>query len=127
MKSILPISGVLLGIVLAVVGFIWPLLVPAGQGWTPEKSGRLADLGSEANKLQFEIVKAKKSPNMHGGQNPAELQATFDKTMAEYDTLKAELDSARNSPASTGSALKWIGIILAAGGGLFVFANRQQG
>lgn len=127
MKHLLPIGAVLLGSLLAALGFSWSLLVPAGQGWTPEKSGQLSELQSEANKLQFEIVKAKKNPSIHGGQNPAELRAAYQETLAKYEILKAELDSARDSPASTGKALKWIGIIMVVGGALFVFATRHEG
>ena len=64
---------------------------------------------------------------MHSGQSAGELKAKHDEIKKEYDALYAEFESARDAPANTGGALKWVGIILAAGGGLFVFANRQQG
>lgn len=127
MKSgILPLAGVGLGLALMVVSLFWETWSPAKKSWTPEKSDRLSELGSEANKLKFDLIQAKNNPSMQSGQNPAILQAEHDKIMAEYDELHAELVDARDGPAATSKTLRWTGIICAAIGVIFMLANRQD-
>jgi hypothetical protein len=127
MKAVFPLAAVVLGVVLLVVGFLWGSLFPPAAAWSPEKNTQLTDLGSELRGLGFKLAEAQANPQMHRGENAGELKQKHDEVKKEYDALYAEFESARDRPATTGNTLKWVGIILAAGGGLFVFANRQQG
>jgi hypothetical protein len=127
MKDVLPVIAVVLGVILLVIGFLWGNLFPPAAAWSPEKNTQLTNLGTELKGLGFKLAEAQANPNMHSGQNAGELKAKHDEVKKEYDALYTEFESARDAPASTGGALKWVGIILAAIGGLFVFANRQNG
>lgn len=127
MKDALPVAAVVLGVILLVVGFLWGTLFPPAADWSPEQNTQLTNLGVELKSVGFKLAEAQANPNMHSGQSVGELKTKHDEIKKEYDALYAEFESARDAPANTGGALKWVGIILAAGGGLFVFANRQQG
>lgn len=125
MKSIIPAGAVVVGLLLLVLGFFWPSLFPPSRVWTPEKNERLRDLATEITRLRFAIVQAENNPNMQSGKNPAELKASHMEFKKEFDALQEEFENARDNPTSTGSTVKWLGILLAVGGSLFVFANRQ--
>lgn len=125
MKTILPASAVIVGLLLVALGFSWSSLFPASRVWTPEKNERKSELASEITRLRFAIVQAENNPNMQSGPNPAELKSTHLELKKEFDLLQEEFENARDSPGSTGSSVKWLGIILTVGGSLFVFANRQ--
>jgi hypothetical protein len=127
MKDVLPVAAVVVGVLLLAVGLVWGNLFPPAAAWSPEQNTQLTNLGTELKGLGFRLAEAQGNPQMHSGQNAGELKAKHDEVKKEYDALYADFESARDRPASTGSALKWVGVILAAGGGLFVFANRQNG
>jgi hypothetical protein len=127
MKAVLPVIAVVLGVLLLAIGLVWGNLFPAAAAWSPEQNDRLSALGLELKGIGFKLAEAQANPNMHSGQNAGELKMKHDEIKKEYDALYAEFESARDLPASTGSTLKWIGIIVTAIGGLFVFANRQEG
>lgn len=127
MKSILPMIAVVLGVLLLAIGFVWGNLFPPSAAWSPEQNERLSALGLELKGISFKVAEAEGNPQMHRGGNPAELKAKQIELKKEYDALHAEFESARDSPATTGNTLKWVGIIVAVGGAVFVFANRQEG
>ncbi len=127
MKAVLPVAAVVGGVILLIAGFLWGNLFPPAAAWSPEKNTQLTSLGTELKGLGFKLAEAQGNPRMHSGQNAGELKVKLDEVKKEYDTLYAEFESARDSPANTGNALKWVGIIITAIGGLFVFAGGREG
>jgi hypothetical protein len=127
MKAVLPVIAVVLGVLLLAFGLVWGNLFPPAAAWSPEQNDRLSALGLELKGIGFKLAEAQANPQMHRGENPGELKMKHDEIKKEYDALYAEFETARDSPAATGNALKWAGIVIAAVGGLFVFASRQEG
>lgn len=127
MKNVLPPVLVAIGLALVALSFLWTSLFPPGQSWTPEKNQQMTKLGTELTRLGFAVVQAENNPNMHSGENLGDLKKKHAEVKKEFDLLKSELDSAVNAPASTGSGIKWLGIAIAAVGGVLVFINQQQG
>jgi hypothetical protein len=125
MKSFLPSSAVVVGLVLLIGSFAWGILFPPSRTWTEEKSSRMAELGSQANLLKFSLVEAKNRPSIHSGKNPAEVQAEYDKVTAEYDQLKQEFASATNSPKTTATFLRWSGVAFIIAGAMVIMATRS--
>lgn len=64
---------------------------------------------------------------MQSGENLGELKKKQAEVKQEFDLLKSQMESARDAPASTGGGIKWLGIAVAAIGGVLVFVNQQQG
>lgn len=127
MKSIIPVACVILGVLLLVMGLLWGTLFPPQAGWSPEKNTQLTELGSQLKGLGFKLAEAQGNPSMQRGENPAEIKRKHDEVKKEYDALYAEFESARDRPANTGSALKWVGVIIAAIGGIFAFVGNKEG
>lgn len=126
MKEVLPVVAIVGGVLLLVTGFLWGNIFPPAAAWSPELDSKLSELGSELKGLGFRLAEAQANPSMHRGENPAEIKLKHDEVKAEYDALYTQFESARDRPASTGNALKWVGIIVAGIGALFVFAGRQE-
>ena len=127
MKAVLPMIAVVVGVILLAVGLVWGSLFPAAAAWTPEQNDKLTSLGNELKGVGFKLAEAQSNPQMHRGENPAILRQRYNEIKAEYDTLEVEFETVRDKPGTTGRVLKWGGIIMAAGGGLFVLAGRQDG
>ena len=125
MKAIFPAGIIIVGLLVLLLGLSWSSLFPPAREWTPEKNDKLTNLGTEITRLRFAIVQAENNPRMHSGESAAELKAQHVELRKEYDVLQEEFENARDKPVATGSTLKWLGIIITAGGALFVFANRQ--
>jgi len=125
MKSLLPTTAVILGIVLLAASAAWAILFPASRAWTEEKSTRMTQLGNQATEIARQLQQAKTRPSMHSGENPAELQAKYDVIAAEYKALHEEFTSAQDGPKSAATFLKWSGIAFVVAGGLIVFATRS--
>ena len=111
MTKLLPVGILVVGLVSVVLSLCWGTLFPPTNSWTEEKSQRLSDLGGETNLLQFQIVAAQQQPTGDPRQDPEYLQAQYEKKLAEYDELKAEFDSARDSPQTITKVLLWTGLI----------------
>lgn len=127
MKAVLPVVAVVVGVIILLVGLGWSFLVPPGSGWTPEKNSQLSEVEVNLKGVGFKLAEAKANPQSQRGEGVAVLQAKHDEIKKQYDALLAEFESARDSPATTGSTLKWVGVIIAAVGALFVFASRNEG
>ena len=125
MKSI-PVAAIVLGMLLLVASVVWEQLFPPTRAWTEEKSQRLAELGSETNRLKFALVQSQQHPSVHAGQNPAEVKLAYDKARQEYDLLHQQFQSARDSPKTVAAVLRWAGIVLVAAGALLFYSNRSS-
>lgn len=112
-----------LGCLLLGVGFLWSTVFPPSRTWTEEKANRMTELSNNAHKLLFVAKNAKTNPRP-GGPTPTEAQAAYDEAKAELDTLKAEFESARDTPTTTGTYLRYLGIALALGGGFAHMSAR---
>jgi hypothetical protein len=127
MKNVLAPVVVLIGLALVVLSFFWASLFPPSQRWTPEKNEQFTKLGTELTRLGFAVVQAENNPTMHSGENLGDLKKKHSEVKQEFDLLKSEMESARDAPATTGSGIKWLGIAIAAVGGVLLFLNQQQG
>jgi hypothetical protein len=124
MKSTLSTLAVVLGAALLAVSFLWGVFFPAKAGWTEEKGERMAALTQQAHTMMFEVKAADEKPSMHSGKNPAEVKAEYEKVKAELDTLRAEFEGKRDSPKTAATFLRWSGIAFVVAGAIVVFANR---
>src|SRR5690349_5343805 len=107
MKTFLPATAVVLGILLLVGSVAWAILFPASRSWTQEKSKQLTELGNQATAIQLQIDRSKTRPSMHSGENPAELQEKYEQVAAEYKTLYAEFKGADAAPKTASVFLRW--------------------
>lgn len=124
MKSTLSTLAVALGAVLLAVSFLWGVFFPAKASWTEEKGERMAELTQQAHNMMFEVKAAEEKPSMHSGKNPAEVKAEYEKVKAELDTLRAEFEGKRDSPKTAATFLRWSGIAFVVAGAIVVFASR---
>jgi hypothetical protein len=125
MKSTFSTLVVVVGAVLLTASFIWGLIFPANVGWTEEKGERMAELTQQAHTLMFEVKASQESPSMHSGRNPAETKAEYDRVKAELETLRAEFEGKRDSPKTAATFLRWSGIAFVVAGAIVVFAGRN--
>jgi hypothetical protein len=125
MKSALPASAVILGVVLLAASLLWAMLFPATRGWTEEKSSRMIELGNRAAEIQRQLSHAEARPSMHAGVNPAELKAEYEKVSAEYKELYEAFSGATESPKTASRILRWSGIAFVVAGAIVVFAGRE--
>ena len=125
MKSV-PVAAITLGILLLVASVVWGQLFPPTRTWTDEKSQRLAELGSETNRLKFALVQSRQNPSVHAGQNPAEVKLAYDKAREEYDLLHQQFQAARDTPKTVAAGLRWAGIALVAAGTLLFYVKRSD-
>jgi hypothetical protein len=125
MKNVLAPVLVLIGLALVVLSFFWASLFPPSQSWTPEKNEQFTKLGTELTRLGFAVVQAENNPTMHSGENLGDLKKKHSEVKQEFDLLKSEMESVRDAPANTGSGIKWLGIAVAAVGGVLLFLNQQ--
>jgi hypothetical protein len=126
MKSALPLTAVVLGILMLLTSLLWGYLFPPSRTWTEEKSLRLSELGSETNGLKFALVESRQRVSMHAGKNPGEIKEAYDKARAEYDLLFDEFENAKEGPKVIASTLRWIGIGLALIGGVAHLAGQRE-
>ena len=124
MKSLLPLILVASGIVLLCMSFLWPLLFPASQAWTEEKSERMTELQNDAHQLLFLAERAKTRPTA-GGPSPSEARAKFKEAEAELEALRLEFEGIRDSPNTVGTYFRWAGTATTLLGGLAVLAGRN--
>lgn len=125
MKTALPAVAVVVGVVLLSLSLAWSIFFPASAVWTTEKSTQMTELGNQATALKLQMQSQSKKPSMHAGQNQAELKEKYDQVSAEYKILYEEFRSAKDSPKTSSSILRWAGIAFIAAGALVVMATRN--
>jgi hypothetical protein len=127
MKAVLPVVALIVGLMLLLLGLGWSTLFPAGASWTPEMNDKLSKVETDLRGVGFRLAEAKSNPQMHSGEGVPALQSKHGELKKEFDALQAKFKSARDAPATTGSGIKWLGIAVAAVGGVLLFLNQQQG
>ncbi|MDZ4659973.1 MAG: hypothetical protein SH868_20540 [Bythopirellula sp.] len=125
MKAALPLLGVGLGVLLVAISLVWGLVFSSESGWTTEKSTKMAVLGDEVHLLMFKAAAAKDKPNMQGGENPAEVIATYKAKEEELAALQEEFNNIKDSPNTTAKYLRWSGIAFVLLGGAASMATRE--
>ncbi len=125
MKAVLPLAAMTLGALLVAVSLVWGLVFSAESGWTPEKSKQMSTLADEVHMLMFKAAAAKQRPNLQGGDNSAEVIATYKQKETELATLKVEFENIKNQPNAIAKYLRWTGFGLVLLGGVASIATRE--
>ena len=126
MKTALPAVIVVVGFAMLGLSLVWSLLFPPSAVWTQEKAAKMTDLGNQATAIKLEMGQRESRPSMHAGQNVAELKSKYDQISADYTALYEEFRSAKDSPQTSSSYLRWAGIACVAAGAVVVMATRNK-
>ena len=126
MKTALPAIVVVVGFLMLGLSLVWSMLFPPSAVWTQEKAVQMTELGNQATAIKLEMGQRETRPSMHAGQNVAELKGKYDQIYAEYTALYEEFRSAKDSPQTSSSYLRWIGIACVAVGAVVVMATRKE-
>lgn len=125
MKEALPIAGVSLGILLVALSFVWGLVFPATNQWTPERAKELSELNQEVHGLMFKAAEAEARPNMVKGGNPAEVIAEYREKKQKLEELNKEFQGIKDSPQTSAKYLRWTGIAFVLLGGLGTMVGKE--
>jgi hypothetical protein len=114
-------------LLLIMLSGLWPTLFPGTSRWTPEKAARWAVVKDRLHNLSFVVHAPSGRVNMQRGPDPASAKAEYDTVKKEADELRAEFESAYESPRTASKWLKWSGISLAVVGliGWYAVKNRD--
>jgi hypothetical protein len=119
------IGAVVLGLLLVVLSQMWTSLYPSS--WTPEKAEQWATTKDRLHNLSF-IVNApagSEPPRRHA--NREEAKREYDQVKATATKLKAEFESAYNTPRTMATIMNWSGVVLLGVGavGAYAAANKR--
>jgi hypothetical protein len=123
MKNLIASGAIGLGLVLLIASSVWLQLFPPTLSWTPEKAARLSEVKAELNNLGAQLYTATK--RTYGGPDPATIKVQYDALQNEFDQLKADFDSAMDTPNAISTILRWTGITLAVIGIVCWYAVKQ--
>jgi hypothetical protein len=105
-----PLSAVLLviaGLALIASSFIWPIVSTSVSGWTQEQALQYQAASARLHSLSHEFAHAAQQGN------DQTLQTELDKTQAEYEVLRSQLESAMDRPRRVAWLLRLGGLLLA--------------
>jgi hypothetical protein len=123
MKPALVFGAIGLGFALLVISALWTTFFPPTQRWTPEKAERMSHVKERLSNLGPVL----NSPaRMHAGQDLGALKAESVELEKEFQSLKADFESATESPKTIAGTLRWIGIAIAAVGIIGWYAVNQS-
>jgi hypothetical protein len=123
MKSTVVLGVMVLGFALLVVSSLWSHLFPPTSSWTQQKAARMSEVKAQINNLGAQLYLAES--RTYGGQDPGELKAEYNALQEEFEQLKADFESATETPQTVSTVLKWTGISLAALGIIGWYAVKQ--
>jgi hypothetical protein len=114
-----------LGILLVVLSAAWTTIFPSSARWTPDKESHWQKVKGRMHTLSF-VVSDPKQADVRSRQNATSAKAEFDKLKLEDDELKADFSSAYDTPRTTSTVLKWLGISIAGIGLIGYYAVNQS-
>ena len=117
MKNAISIAAICLGAVLLLLSAVWGYVFPATNSWTPERAAERSALSDEVHVLMFQAVAAQENPRAAKG-DPAQIQAEYREKKARLAELDKEFKSIKDTPQTTSSYFRWIGIGLVAVGAI---------
>jgi hypothetical protein len=126
MKSAIAFGMLGVGLLCLATSVLWSALSIGSSAWTPEKGQRWTDVKDRLHNLSFVINGPPNRVSMHGGPDMATLKQEYDGLRTENEELKAQFESAYNSPRTTSTILKWTGISLAGIGIVGWLAVRES-
>ena len=113
------------GLLCLALSAFWATLFPGTSAWTPEKGERWSDVKDRLHNLSFVVNAPPGRVSMHKGSDLGTLKQEYDGLKKENEELKAQFESAYNSPRTTAKVLKWSGISLAVVGLIGWYAVSQ--
>jgi hypothetical protein len=112
MKSAIVFGVMGIGLLLLILSGLWNSMFTGTSSWTPEKSQRLAEIRNQLHNLAFVVNEPTGKVSMHSGPDRGAAKQKYEELKTESDALRAEFQSAHDSPKSTARILKWTGISL---------------
>lgn len=125
MKRTIPLVTAGIGVLALVLSALWPVLFPPERSWTEDKSQQMADLSSRAHLLH---VKVKMARPERGSDKPGyseKTQQEYEEVTSRLESLKEELETAKEKPQTVATILKWSGLVMAGVGVAGWVATRQ--
>lgn len=113
MKRVVFLGAVALGFLLLILSGLWPMLFPGTSTWTEEKAARWSEVKDRIHNLGSVVSDPRTAGSMHRGADPGPLMQEFEQLKKEGDLLKADFQSAYDTPRTASAILKWTGIGLA--------------
>lgn len=122
MKSAIVFGMIGLGFALLIASGVWIKIFPPTLRWTPEKGKRMSEVKARLSDISFVI----NSPTrIHSGTDPASLKVESIELQKEFDQLKADFESATETPQTLSRILKWSGIAISVLGIVAWYAVKQ--
>ncbi len=113
-----------LGALMLVLSFLWPIMFPAKEVLTEDKTARALELQTRGHNLVSQIAKAEANPNMQGGKSAGELKEELKELKGELDAIRNDFESAESTQSTMVSIFKYGGIlVLAVGVGIHFTTN----
>lgn len=125
MKSAIVFAMIGLGLLMVALSGVWTSLFPGSSAWTDEKAKHWSEVKDRLNALSPIVNAVPGRQKMHGGPDPIQAKAEFEKLKAENEQLAADFTGTYNAPRTTSAVLKWGGISLAVVGLIGWYAVNQ--
>ena len=119
----IPLVGVTLGLVLIAGSYYWASPLGPQPKWTEQDARKYSEAATEFHQLNY----GPDHGHAHHSENSMEGQSGDLKGARErFEEQQAKLDAARSRHNFWASAIKWSGVVLAAGGVLgFLLLNGR--
>jgi hypothetical protein len=109
----------MIGLMLIGLSFVWPTMASSQSAWPNEKAEAYQAASANVHRLSMQMA----------GRTPQDQTRAHHEELANaqtnYAALRTELDEARIRPARIATILRYSGILLAAGGAVWLFARRE--
>jgi hypothetical protein len=117
----LAMTAIAVGVLLVLVSFAWPSLVPRESVWSDEQAEQWRQEGGEVHRLAHERAHA----DAHPGEAEA-MSADLEAAKSRYQRWDVELKEAQAVRQRHAAILKWIGVgCMVAGVGVLLVARGR--
>jgi len=136
--TIVPPALMLGGVVLIIIGFVWPRAV-GNAGWNEQQAQRRSTAGADVHRLQYEHAFATEPEEDTGGYGRGvgrlddnkqvsvdRIKAELDRAHEEWDRAEAELNWARARRSVPAFLFWFLGVVCCALGVLGYFVLRME-
>ena len=110
MRHLAAIAMVAVGVALVALSVLWPRVSKPEAAWSAEQARQYQSTASRLHSLSHQ------SANQPPDASDPKLRAELDATRAEYERLRADLDTARERPGNFARWLRYAGLGLLAAG-----------